>query len=94
MSKRFLPSIDQIKRASEELPDADSHESEECAVSFKVGSTTRELSFKRVKFNAGEGKSIYRWVYDGKVMIRNSDIQKSRQKEKDDDSVIFSVSVR
>ncbi len=64
-------------------------------MSIKSGRATSELEFKRVKFSAGEGESLYRWVYEGKIMIRSGDIEKKRKKEKEkDDSVIFSVSVR
>ncbi|WP_309398146.1 hypothetical protein [Cerasicoccus maritimus] len=48
-----------------------------------------------MKFNAGDGNSIFRWVYEGKIMIRSSDMGKKRKKSKDkDDGVVFSVSMR
>lgn len=98
MSRKFLPTLDQVKRASEELPDPMTHDSDNCSVtvtSKTEGQSDRELQFMRMKFAAGKGKNIYRWVYDGKVMIRNSDINnKSRKKDKSDETVIFSLSVR
>lgn len=95
MSRRFLPSIDQVKRAGEELPDPMKYEGEECTVNVKSGDAERELVFKKFKFSAGGGKSIYRWVYEGKAMIRNLDgYEKSRKKEKEDETVVFSLSIR
>lgn len=98
MSRRFLPTIDQVKRACGELPDAKDHPNDECIVDVKTGKSERSLSFKRLKFASGKGGSIYRWVYEGKVMIRSADIEESNKKkskkDKDDDTVIFSLSVR
>ncbi len=94
-NRRFLPSFEQVKSAIEELPDPASYESSECSVAIKTGSSTSEIDFKRVKFNAGDGNSIFRWVYEGKIMIRSSDMGKKRKKSKDkDDGVVFSVSMR
>ncbi|GHC00658.1 hypothetical protein [Cerasicoccus arenae] len=93
MSRRFLPTIDQIKRAAEELPDPMTYEDDECSVSIKTGGSTRELDFKRIKFSSGKGINVYRWIYEGKIMIRNSDKADKSSKSKDD-TVLFSLSMR
>lgn len=69
MSKRFLPSIEQIQRAGDKLPDPMGHDGDECTVTIETGRSTRDLHFKRVKFNSSSNV-VYRWVYEGKVMIR------------------------
>lgn len=97
MSRKFLPTIDQLKRACEELPNPMDYEEDECVISVTSGKAVRDLNFKRMKFAGRSGGSVYRWVYDGKIMIRyvsEADKKRKKEKEKDDDTVIFSLSVR
>jgi len=71
-----------------------SHDADECTIDVKSGKSERSLFFKRVKF-ASKSESIYRWVYEGKVMIRSADIEDAKdRKSKGDETVVFSLSVK
>ncbi|MEO0794873.1 MAG: hypothetical protein AAFX93_06915 [Verrucomicrobiota bacterium] len=86
MSKRFLPSLDQVKRASESLPDPMSCEEDSYSVPVKLGSSERELVFSRVKFNSGRSSAVYRWIYEGKIMIRSGSERFSKSEESSENS--------
>jgi len=91
MKKRFLPSLDQVRQAAKELPDPAKHDSDQLTVGVKVGSSTRDLVFTRIKFNSGSKGTVHKWVYDGKVLVG---IGRSQSEKKEDDGnfrVSFSV---
>jgi len=69
MPERFIPSLGQIRAASEELPDPEIWPDNEYTVPIESGKLVQELAFQRVKFTRSNGRT-YRWVYEGKVLIR------------------------
>jgi hypothetical protein len=65
--QRYIPSIDTIVRASQELPLADQWRSDTYHVSLN---DDRLLEFKRVKMKGKLGRTTATWVYDGKVRVK------------------------
>lgn len=71
MSKRFLPSLSQIERASRELPRPETVSEESLDIPLGNGAGDYKITFQRVKFASRSSGKTVRWVYDGKVMIKN-----------------------
>jgi hypothetical protein len=65
-SKRTIYTLSMIRRAAESLPPPGSWRSETYPASIGENGV---VEFKRVKLKGKEGR-IYRWVYDGKVIVR------------------------
>jgi len=63
---RFIPSAETVIKAAEELPDAAIWKSETYQV--KIDST-RAIDFRRIKFKDSSGRG-YRWIYDGKILVK------------------------
>lgn len=72
MSDRFLPSLGQLRAASEELPDPEIWPEEDYIVPIESGKRVHQVTFSRVKFASRSNGRTYRWVYQGKVLIRTS----------------------
>lgn len=64
---RYIPSIDTILRASEELPLAEQWRSDTYHVSVN---DDRLIEFKRVKMKGKLGRTTASWVYDGKIRVK------------------------
>ncbi len=71
MSERFLPSLNQIKAATGELPDPELWPEKEYSVPLNGGSKLYELTFKRIRFQGRGGSKGYRWIYEGKMLVRH-----------------------
>lgn len=65
-SNRFIPSLEMLARAAQDLPDAESWRSDKYHVSLN---DDRLLEFKRVRFKGKLGAINYKWVYNGKVRV-------------------------
>ncbi len=70
MSDRFLPSLGQLRTASEELPDPEIWPEEEYIVPIEGSKKVHQVVFSRIKFSSRSNGRTYRWVYNGKVLIR------------------------
>lgn len=79
MSERFIPSITQLKTATEELPDVELWPEEEYVVPIEGRRRSYSISFRKVKYKSRAGDKTCRWMYDGKVMVRNSDLTLSTE---------------
>ena len=67
-----MPNIGQLNEAIEKLPDADSWTEKTYTHNIQVDGKERSLQFNLIHVRKG-GKRINRWVYEGKVLIRNRD---------------------
>ena len=70
MSDRFLPSIGQLRIASQELPDPEIWPEEEYSVPIEGSKKVHQIIFNRIKFASRSSGRTFRWVYNGKVLIR------------------------
>ncbi|MGC6455336.1 MAG: hypothetical protein ACON46_02265 [Coraliomargaritaceae bacterium] len=75
--KKFMPNLKQIKEAAEQLPDPQFYSNETYTSRVVVDKDHRELDFHKQKIQRGS-RLVSRWVYEGKILIRNRD-----QKEKE-----------
>lgn len=70
MSDRFLPSLSQLRAASHELPDPEIWPEDEYIVPIESAKRVHQVSFSRVKFASRSNGRTFRWVYEGKILIR------------------------
>ncbi|MGE9295848.1 MAG: hypothetical protein ACQKBV_06140 [Puniceicoccales bacterium] len=61
------------------------HDDDECVVELEAGRGKRDLVFNRIKFNSGSKGMVYRWIYNGKVLVRTENEPEKKRKRKDDD---------
>jgi len=64
---KFIPSIDVVLKAAESLPPADQWRSNTHHIAVN---DERLLEFRRVKVKGKLGRTIYRWIYDGKCFVK------------------------
>ncbi len=69
MSERFVPNLKQVEQAAQQLPDAEIWPEDEFLVPLD-SHTDRQLTFRRIRFNSRSQGKTYRWVYDGKVLVK------------------------
>ena len=70
---KFIPNLTELGEATKELPDAKLWPEDNCLCPITVDQKQRVLKFTRKEIKRGASKT-YRWVYEGKVLIRNRDI--------------------
>jgi hypothetical protein len=71
-SSRFIPNLSQLKEAVTQLPDADIWPEPTYTHKIVVDHREKTLVFSRTTVRKGNQR-IYRWTYEGKVLIRNRD---------------------
>ncbi|ADE53220.1 hypothetical protein Caka_0193 [Coraliomargarita akajimensis DSM 45221] len=72
-SSRFLPNYSQFEEALKQLPDADEHDGDTYECRVLADEQYRSIKFAKTKIQRGS-KYVSRWVYDGKILIRNRDL--------------------
>lgn len=65
-NSRYIPSAEMVMKASESLPPAETFRGEKYHATLNED---RLIEFKRLKLKGKKGR-IYRWVYDGKIIVR------------------------
>lgn len=75
--EKFMPNLNQLKEAAEQLPNPEIYVSDNYSSRIAVGSKFREIDFTKQKIQRGS-RVVGRWIYEGKLLIRNRD-----NKEKD-----------
>ena len=71
-SSKFIPNMAQLQLAIKDLPDPEVWSEMTCVVTILVEKKQKLLEFTRKRINRGE-HSPYRWVYQGRVLIRKRD---------------------
>ncbi len=71
---RFLPTLSQVQEAAECLPDPESFKGDTFETGSEDWNDKYSITFKRVRFASRTGQKTYRWVYEGKIMVRRRDI--------------------
>ena len=62
----------QLQQAIKDLPDPELWSKMTCLCSILVAKKKKHIEFTRKRINRGE-TSPYRWVYEGRVLIRKRD---------------------
>ncbi len=70
---RFMPNLSQLRQSAKLLPDPEKWPESTYDCTLEVDEEKRTLTFKRLKLRRGSGSS-FRWVFEGKVLLRNRDI--------------------
>ena len=70
---KYMPTLAQIKAALQELPDPETYSELRFICPVKIDKQIKNIEFKRMRVNRGS-KRPYRWIYEGKILIRNQDI--------------------
>ena len=70
---RFLPTLSQVQEAAQSLPDPESYHDDTYETGADDWNNRYSITFKRVRFASRQGKRTYRWIYDGKIMVRHRD---------------------
>jgi len=73
---KFIPNLSQLNSATKELPDPDIWPDKIFHCPIEADGKQRILSFVLRTIKRGK-KSTSRWVYEGKILIRNRDISRS-----------------
>jgi hypothetical protein len=72
-SNKFMPIITQVQEAMKQLPDPEEWSDPIYVSAITIDERLTPLRFKRLKIQRGS-KKTYRWIYEGKILIRNRDI--------------------
>ena len=70
---RFIPNFTQLQESLATLPAPEEWMEDSYTCRITADSKRRSLVFDKMKINRGDRK-VSRWVYNGKVLIRNRDI--------------------
>ena len=72
-SPKFIPNLSQLRAATKDLPDAELWPDDSYVCPVKVDNKQKTIEFTRKQITRGKERP-YRWVYEGKVLIRNRDV--------------------
>lgn len=75
-SPKFIPNLIQLSAAAKELPDAELWPNDNFLCPVLVDKKQKTIEFKRKQVTRGS-ELPYRWIYEGKVLIRNRDISEA-----------------
>lgn len=70
---KFIPNLTQLQEATLNLPDAQDWDDDSYSCNITVSGKQKLIKFTRKQITRGSSKT-YRWIYEGKVLIRNRDI--------------------
>lgn len=71
-SSKFIPNVYQLKEAMRQLPDPEDWPESSYTSAITVNGHDMPVSFKKRRVTRGS-KQPYRWIYEGKVLIRKRD---------------------
>ncbi len=71
-SSKFIPNLKQLHQAIADLPDASDYDEDTFATSLLIDSKVQQLTFTKKPINRGS-QLVHRWIYEGKILIRNQD---------------------
>ncbi|MFP4069754.1 MAG: hypothetical protein ACOCVJ_00700 [Verrucomicrobiota bacterium] len=72
-SGRFIPNVEQLNEAIRTLPDPELCAEATYTAVITVDDRRRRLEFTRKRINRGSARP-YRWIFEGKVLIRRQDM--------------------
>ena len=71
-TSKFLPNLKQLHEAISELPDASDYKDENFTSLLSIGSKSQQITFTKKQIQRGS-QLVHRWIYEGKILIRNQD---------------------
>ena len=71
-NSRFIPNLKQLHEAIATLPDASNYDEDTFTTTLLIGSKVQQLTFTKKPIQRGS-ELVHRWIYEGKILIRNQD---------------------
>lgn len=71
-ASKFIPNLEQLHTAIEQLPDASTIDEASFTTTILLRSVAKQITFTKKKIQRGS-KLVDRWIYEGKILIRNQD---------------------
>lgn len=71
---KFIPNLTQLQEAVDQLPDPEEWSDSTYISAVLSDGHEMPVAFKKRRVNRGS-KQPYRWIYEGKVLIRKRDIR-------------------
>ena len=71
-NSKFIPNLKQLHEAISDLPDASDYDENTFATTLLIGSKMQQLTFTKKPIQRGS-QLVHRWIYEGKILIRNQD---------------------
>ena len=71
-NSKFIPNLKQLHEAITDLPDASNYDEDTFTRTLFIGSKVQQLTFAKKTIQRG-GQLVHRWIYEGKILIRNQD---------------------
>ena len=71
-NSKFIPNLKQLHEAIADLPDASEYGGDTFATTLLIGSKVQQLTFTKKPIQRGS-QLVHRWIYEGKILIRNQD---------------------
>ena len=71
--EKFIPNFTQLKESLASLPDPEEWMEESYTCRITADGKRQSLIFAKLEIKRGSSK-VARWVYEGKVLIRNRDV--------------------
>ena len=69
---KFIPNLKQLHEAIADLPDASDYNEDTYSTTLLIGSKVQQITFTKRQIQRGS-KLVHRWIYEGKILIRNHD---------------------
>ena len=76
-STKFIPNLTQLQEVVQELPNPEEWINDNYTYQLWVDDHRRPLEFVRKRITRGS-RCSYRWIYEGKVLIRKREMQSSQ----------------
>ena len=72
LHNKFIPNLEQLHQAIASLPNASTFKDDTFSTTILIDSKAKQLAFTKKPIQRGS-ESVHRWVYEGKILIRNQD---------------------
>ena len=76
---KFIPNLKQLHEAIADLPDASDYDEDTYSTTLLIGSKVQQLTFTKKPIQRGS-QLVHRWIYEGKILIRNQDQERFPEK--------------
>ena len=72
LHNKFIPNLEQLNQVITSLPDASTFEEDTFFATILMDSKAKQIVFTKKPIQRGSAL-VHRWVYEGKILIRNQD---------------------
>ena len=72
LHNKFIPNLEQLHQAIASLPNASTFKDDTFSTTILIDSKAKQLALTKKPIQRGS-ELVHRWVYEGKILIRNQD---------------------